>query len=203
MTLVNGKREPGVPTWYNPETASRAEKKMAAFELLARGYNAADCERKLKIAHVTALKYRQEWQEQYTQKSIDDPLILNKVIENVHRMLDELEMQYRETWEIANDESINNKDKIAAVRLAKDISQQKAQILHLTDIKVEIVNQTQRAMEAQRQLVALLQDPDIICGECRERLMDRLNEISGNGNKAIEGEVVEETVSEVFVEDAN
>lgn len=189
----------GVPKWYDPSEASRAEKKMVAFDLLSRGYNAADLERKLGIAHATALKYRKEWMEQYTQQSIDDPLILNRVIENVHRMLDELNTQYREAWEIYNDPSCNNKDRVAAMRLAKDISQQKSQILHLTDIKVEIVNQTQKAFAAQQQLIAILQDPNIICEGCRGKVIKALESVGGNGDRplAIEGE----TVSEVFVEE--
>ena len=183
--------------------ASRNEKKMYAFDLLSRGFGVTDIENKCRVSHVTAVNYKKEWKQTFVEKSISDPFILEKVIENVYRLLDELEMQYKEAWTVY-DGAVEDKDKVAALRVCKDLSAEKAKILRLTDLRIEIVNQTTRAMRAQEALLAILSDASMFCDGCREAIGMKLVELeesmhgkiaakalpNGDDESIIEGEVV-------------
>lgn len=77
---------------------SRAERLDKAFDYFRMGYSDADVARRLKLHPDTIASYRRKFEDRIQDAVRERPELLNDVLGNTYRVLDELNMVIKDAW---------------------------------------------------------------------------------------------------------
>ena len=169
-----------------------SERKEIAFELFTRRWKNADIARKLEVTPETISTYRKEWERLSEEAAWSDPNYLNRILEHTKARVSELETVITKTWDVT-DESENQNAKVSALRTIKDTIMDIAKLQRLTDTRIEIVDQAEKAAQVQSIILEMINVVIQECPTCKAKLASRLNEVASlrEGQLALEGKVID------------
>jgi predicted transcriptional regulator len=156
---------------------SYSERKETAFDLFTRHWTNADIARHLEVTPETISSYKKEWEKLSEEAVWNDPNYLNKILEHTRGRIDELEKVISRTWDVA-DGSDNQNAKVSALRTIKDTIMDVAKLQRLTDTRIEIVNQAEKALQVQTVILEMINQVIQDCPRCKQALSDKLREAS-------------------------
>lgn len=154
-----------------------SERKETAFELFTRHWSNADIARKLDVTPETISNYKREWEKIQEESVWNDPNYLNRILEHTKSRVTELEQVMSHGW-TAFEGTANENAKMAALRIIKDTIMDMAKLQRLTDTRIEIVNQAEKALQVQTILLEMINTVISDCPHCRHALAEKINEVT-------------------------
>jgi len=154
---------------------SYSERKETAFDLFTRHWTNADIARHIGVTPETISNYRREWDKLSEEAAWSDPNYLNKILEHTKARVTELEQVINQTWGIA-DGGKNDNARVAALRTIKDTIMDIAKLQRLTDTRIEIVDQAEKATQVQTIILEMINSVIQECPDCKYKLAIRLSE---------------------------
>jgi len=171
---------------------SYSERKEIAFDLFTRHWKNADIAKKIEVTPETISSYRKEWERLSEEASWNDPNYLNRILEHTKARVSELEIVINKAWDVA-EKTENQNAKVSALRAIKDTIMDIAKLQRLTDTRIEIVDQAEKATQVQAIILEMINVVIQECPTCKAKLASRLNEVASlrEGRLALEGEVID------------
>lgn len=157
-----------------PQPLSLPARRNKAYRLFLRGFSVAEIAEKVGVIEDTVRSYLKHYQQKLGDKIASNPDYLDRVIEHTFVELERLSDREKEAWERL-ELAQRSSDQTNLMNLIQRIGEQRAKILRLMDMRVEIVGKVERATQLQEALITYVQT--CMCDECRGRLETYLDQL--------------------------
>lgn len=145
-----------------------------AYRLFLRGFSTSEIAEKVKVTEDTVRSYLKHYQDKLGDRIASNPDYLDRVIEHTFVELERLSDREKEAWERLEN-ATRASDQTNLMNLIQRIGEQRAKILRLMDMRVEVVGRVERATKLQEALITYVQT--CMCDECRRKLEEFLDDL--------------------------
>jgi hypothetical protein len=174
---------------------NRAERREKGFKLIAKGYTNVEIAAELKVHPDTVTRLRKAYADQVQAEAAANPHLLNEVIANTIRTLNELDLIRKEAWaahdtmhaegrecsECGHEDVVyrgpKGETKAQMLRILLQANDQKAKLFQLFGVKAEFMAHVNQVAQLQTRLMAFMRDN--LCEADRNRLEDFLGTLTG------------------------
>lgn len=143
------------------------ERKEIAFRMFSRGRTNSDVRDAIEVSRATVARYRDEYEEVLSQQADANPDLLNRVVDNTIRTLNELDEVRAEAW-AQYEEAYHPAVKQGYLKTVLQAQKQRAELFGLFGVKAEYLAHVNMVKNVQDRLLEFMRDH--LCDEDREKL---------------------------------
>lgn len=168
-----------------------SERRERAFQLYLKGYTVADVARDLEVAPNTASRYKSEYEEELEQQTKSNPALLQDVLKNTFRSLEELDQLRKEAWQ-RYERATTDGTRTKYMRIILASQDQRAKLFGLMGVKQQYMVFVNNVHAVQQKLMQFMREE--LCDRDRRKLeaymTEELSEFMGEG-QVIDAEAIE------------
>lgn len=152
---------------------SLSERRERAFELYLRGYTVADVARDLQVSPNTAGRYKREYEAELEEQTQSNPALLQDVLKNTFRSLEELDQVRKEAWQ-HYERAHSDVNRTKYMRIIINCQDQRAKLFGLMGVKQQYMVFVNNVHTVQQKIMQFMREE--LCDRDREKLEAYLTE---------------------------